>query len=733
MARYSAKKKRGQKDAYVVEFRHPVILDKMGKQGKKIRRGLGLDEREADEIVEDLNKILSDEKYWYISEIKNADKVFHKKAVEIFYSYMEETIINDSWLVREEYLALPNKEDGYCRVLLQGATGSGKTTIIRQLIGTKPEEISFPAISSSRTTICDTEFIFSEHEMAKAIVTFNTQSQTIKLIEECVIEGFKRAVLKEGNKDIAKALLTHPEQRFRLSYMLGQYKIQKQIEKEAVEEDGGEKVVPNRKELYAELERIIEKIKNLAIEAEEIFQPQSDNVDEVIELLYEDYLREDSEQFAEIVNNILATIKSKFMIVAKGEYKFDNRGWPVYWKIETKNKEELLEQMKWFAGNDGRKFGQLLAPVVNGIRISANFKPHWLKEDIDTKLVIIDGEGVGHNSNTMTSIPINITKKFQDVDIIAIVDNAVQPMLNIPKVIISDVASRGYHNKLALLYTRFEDVQGASLIDDEDRQDHVIAIQDGAIESFEAQGMNRKVVRQVREHLKNNVYFLSRANDLKNTEEELIEQLESFLCHCVKVVEEKEQIATNIPKYDYGRLYLVVKDAAEVFGRKWSGILGISNSEYPKRHWTQIKALANRLANWANVLNYSDLQPASDAAGYIVKLMSNFLNTPMGWVGDKEPNENEKEAIINKLSNIISDRINELIVNSMKNEQHAMWVEAYNYRGPGSAAMRSQKIKSIYDYCVPAPMASYDEFSDRLVRELSLIIETAIGQLDIEQ
>jgi hypothetical protein len=727
MARYSANKKNGQGDAFVVEFRHPAIMDKTGKQGKKIRRGLGSDEGEADKIIKDINGLLSDEKYWCLSATSEATKIFHKKAVEIFYGQMEETIIKDSWLTREEYIKLPSKEQGYCRMLFQGPTGSGKTTVIRQLIGTKPDEISFPAISSSRTTICDTEFIFCAETNSEAIVTFVTQTQAMKLIEECITEAFKRAIFNDTNKNIAKALLTHPEQRFRLSYFLGQYKnIKRELSEGTIENQ-----YPDGALLFNELEDIIEKIKLLSDEAKRVFPPEDNSIDEVVELLYEDYLKDDSEDFAEIVELIINTIKLRFSVVKKGDYKLDTRGWPIYWKMATQDKEELIEQMRWFAGNDGRRFGQLLAPIVNGIRIKADFKPNWMGEDESHKLVILDGEGIGHDSGITTSLPINITKRFQDVDVIAVVDNAVQPMLNIPKMIISDVASRGYHNKLAILYTRFEEVQGASLIDEEDRKDHVFAIQNGAIDSLAAQGMNSKVVRQIREHLNTKSYFLPNANDLKSNNEYLVEQIQDFIKYCNEKIQEEENSFDAVPEYDFGRLFLVVKDSSEAFTRKWHGILGIASSEYTKRHWSQIKALSNRLANWANALNYSDLQPVSDASGYLVKLMSNFLNTPIEWNGKKVPNQKQQQDVINKISNAVSNKINDLFVESMKIENNNLWSEAYNYRGRGSSSLRSEKIRSIFDRCLPSPKVNYDEFSDKLVKELKDIVKNAIDQINL--
>lgn len=728
MARYKANKKKGLGEAFVVEFRHPVIMDKTGKQGKKIRRGLGLVEAEADNIISDLNGLLSDEKYWCISEMLEASKVFHKKAVDIFYGQMEETIVSDPWTTREEHINLPGREKGYCRVLFQGPTGSGKTTVIRQLVGTDPDEISFPAISSSRTTICDTEFIFSTDETCEAIVTFIPQIQALKLVEECVVEAFKRAVFDNDDKSIAKALLTHPEQRFRLSYILGQYKVN-QREKAGMED--AEVPYPDGALLFSELEATIKRIKALADEAKEACPPEGNNIDEIIEILYEDYLKDDSEEFADIVDTIMGIVKSRFSIIGKGKYKLDTRGWPLYWKMESQGKDELIEQMRWFAGNDGRRFGQLLAPLVNGIRIKANFKPGWMSDEKDVRLVIIDGEGVGHDSNIITSLPINITRRFEEVDIIAVVDNAAQPMLNIPKVIISDVANRGYYNKLCILYTRFEEVQGASLIDDEDRQDHVLAIQNGAIDSLDSQGMNSKVVRQTREHLYKQAYFLPKANDLRNTEEYLIEQMECFLEHCSEVIAKEIVELEYLPEYDYGRLFLVVKDASEVFLRKWYSILGITGgTEYPKKHWSQIKALSNRFANWANVLNYADLQPVSDAAGYMVKLMSNFLNTPVGWKNNCVPDQKQLQDVINKLTNIVSNKINDLFVQNMKVDHNSQWREAFNYRGGGSTSDRATKIREIYEQCLPSPKVNYDEYSDCLVKQLKDIIQNAISAIE---
>ena len=74
--------------------------------------------------------------------------------------------------IRETEIPLPGPENGdYRRVLLLGTTGSGKTTLVRQLIGTDPVKERFPSISTAKTTVHDTEIVVCDG-LWRAIVTF---------------------------------------------------------------------------------------------------------------------------------------------------------------------------------------------------------------------------------------------------------------------------------------------------------------------------------------------------------------------------------------------------------------------------------------------------------------------------------------------------------------------------------------------------------------------------------
>ncbi|MGX5678391.1 hypothetical protein [Bacillus toyonensis] len=737
MAFYSARLTKSGVNSWAVEFRHPILKDREGKQGRKIRRGLGTNQAEAQNVVNDLNRLLSDDTFWSLNERNRALSNYQPRVVEIFYDQMEEDILTDSWELRDSKIKLPNNTDGYSRVMLLGTTGAGKTTVIRQLIGTDPDEISFPAISASRTTTCNTEYVFSEGNW-KSVVTFISQAQTIKLIEESVWEAFRRAIIGEDEKNVTKSLLSHPEQRFRLSYFLGQYRTTGR--RSSINKENNQEVLeipyPDQLALQTELDYIINEIKLLADEARNEFPPDGDNIDEIIDLLYEVWVKEDTERFNDLVQHILRLIKKRFDIIKYGAFQRDNRGWPIYWYHESEDKWEVIKMMRWFAGNEGRRFGQLLAPVVNGVRLQGPFKPNWWTNDDSPQLVLIDGEGIGHDSNITTSIPMEVTNRFKETDAVVLVDNASQPMLDIPKVILREAISRGQLEKLMVVYTRFDQVEGSNMIDDEDRIDHVMGIQTGAIEAMqEAYNLNSRLIRQLRDHLYNYTFFFPNTNMLQNIPDELKEEMDRFIeSLCSKAIKEDLQFPNEtkaIPEYDFGRLVLAINETEDLFMQKWLGLLGLRPSQFPKQHWMRIKALSNRLANWPNIVEYNDLKPASDLAGYLMQRINEFINAPKDW-SIAIPDES-KLSILQGLSEAISDQINQLVFKRIKIDNHPQWMIAFNYKGTGSTVPRASEIRSIFEKTIPKSRITYDSFSGDLLEEIKRIIEDAIRAVKEEE
>ena len=223
-ARYRASKARTQgRNAWTLTFRHPLCHDDEGRPGVKVRRGLGTsDESSADALVAEMNILLTDESYWNIAERTRAEQQFSSAVVRAFYEPMESPAAADPMAVRDGEMPLPGADDGYSRVLFIGTTGAGKTSLLRHLIGSHPKADRFPSTSANKTTIADIEVITSSGGF-EAVVTFFPRRLIRTYVAESVLEACK-TVWGDGSDDrVVHDLLNHKEQRFRLSYLLGDW------------------------------------------------------------------------------------------------------------------------------------------------------------------------------------------------------------------------------------------------------------------------------------------------------------------------------------------------------------------------------------------------------------------------------------------------------------------------------------------------------------------------------
>ncbi|MBT9298415.1 hypothetical protein KKP62_25980, partial [Rhodococcus sp. GOMB7] len=84
--------------------------------------------------------------------------------------------VEQSRTVRERYIPLPTVDDDYRQVLLLGTTGAGKTTVVRQLLGTDPINDRFPSTSTAKTTVADSEIVLADGDF-KAVITFFGRSE----------------------------------------------------------------------------------------------------------------------------------------------------------------------------------------------------------------------------------------------------------------------------------------------------------------------------------------------------------------------------------------------------------------------------------------------------------------------------------------------------------------------------------------------------------------------------
>ncbi len=218
---YTATKTRSGRPGWSVIFRNPLRRDLRGKP-LKIRRGLNTtDDDKADELVAQLNVLLSDRSWWSADRRGDAEREFASQIVSAFFDGIEVGRI-DTAKLRDTRIPLPSREQGYARVLLAGASGAGKTTLERHFIGSSHVRDRFPSTSPAKTTISDTEIVTADGAFIAA-VTFMSEFEVRAHIDECIEAACFSTIGGQRSEKVAAALLTHREQRFRLFHILGEW------------------------------------------------------------------------------------------------------------------------------------------------------------------------------------------------------------------------------------------------------------------------------------------------------------------------------------------------------------------------------------------------------------------------------------------------------------------------------------------------------------------------------
>ena len=470
MAFYTAAKSRSAgRTGWSISFRHPLRTDIDGKAGLKVRRGLGTaDELVADRLVAEMNVLLQDQRYWAVTAKSLAAERFSPVVVDAFYTGLEVPMSSDLEL-RDESIPLPSVNEGYARVLLVGTTGAGKTTLLRHLIGSDPKTDRFPSTSTGRTTTADIEVVTADGDY-QAVVTFLPERAIRTNVRECIDQAVLAAWNRASDEDICRQLLHHPDQIFRLNYTLGSWVAEDSDDEEgwtfetektaeAIDEDDLPTNI-ERSESRIRLAEFIASVKSLAKTAGEHVVKElgvewstlkGTDLDAAEAWLAESAI--ENAAYNELVDKIIFEIKKRFEPLA-GDLARDTTGWPVKWSYQSSERSAFLRRVRWFSSNYAPQFGRLLTPLVRGIRVRGPFFPK-LGCVPQPKLVLVDGQGLGHTVDTSSSITTHITSRFGQVDVILLVDSAQQPMQAASLAVIRAVAIGGHQDKLLIAFYPF--------------------------------------------------------------------------------------------------------------------------------------------------------------------------------------------------------------------------------------------------------------------------------------
>ena len=753
---YSASLSRSQgRLGYSIIFRHPVRRDATtGRPGIRVRRGLGTrDKAEAEQLRDELNQLLSDPKYRTPEARAEAKRRFDPRVVEIYFDKMTPKKY-DFRALRDSVIPLPAREgDGYRHVLFLGTTGAGKTTLVRQLIGTHPSRERFPSTSATRATIHDTEIILDDGPW-RAVVTFVSRNDAREHLNECIVEAVGAVIRGDDDATVLRYLLNHVDQRFRLSYVLGKGPETTSSfadfddEDEEPEEDGS--LSPDEKDgvidLAATNEVLARSVARLCDLANhlggrrdrlrtELLDEDADEEDKrAFEELFEeelDSLLPDDAILLDIAEALMAEIEKRFDLLPPGTVTKTRTGWPLTWRGDwpVEKRSDFISSVSRFSSNYPPLYGRLLTPLVNGVRVAGPFCPKW--KDVPTpKLVLFDVEGLGHTASTSSSVSTGISRIIKASDAVLLVDNAAQPMQAAAIAAMRELITTGNGRKLVLVFTHFDAVQGDNLPNDKAKAQLVVSAVENALSAI-GEDLGPAAKRVLRTRLREARIFLADLQKpLSGLSTRTIRQLGTLLTAIDQVIG-RPQLAVARPVYDRRRLTRAIRDAANAFHGRWRGLLGLeSRPEFPtKEHWARVKALNRRLA----ILDedeYGWLKPVADLRKELQQRIYRLIQHPLRWEGP-EASEQEKQSKYDALTESLGDRLVELSTRRVKSDQIMVWQRAYWKRGTGSTFVRARMIgNDIYEAAAPVPGVTPLPDRNQFLREVVAEVEAAAEEVD---
>lgn len=608
--------------------------------------------------------------------------------------------------LREMVLPGPSQTTGYRTILVIGTTGAGKSTLIRQLLGTTGGE-AFPATSASKTTVAETELLLAPGDFY-AVATFMPLIEVQAYIEENVIAAALAFFDDRPAAEIRSRLLDHVDQRFRLRYLLGE----PQLGEHPVTVAPDEPLSGNTTAIVSEIHRLLEEAVTNEVEVMVTTgAATAETPEEELHVLLKDRLAANP-IVVEIVEFLISEVRARIELLAPDDVVTSRDGWPLYWRCHESDREVFLKRLRTFAGNDHADFGQLLTPVINGLRVRGPFHPTWAREI--PYVMLLDREGLGHTPDSVSSLPSSTTRAFDEADSIIIVDNAQQPMQAAPVAAMRQIAAAGHGDKLIVCFTHFELVQGPNLPSLDARRHHVIASVDQVLSAIGSE-LGYPTERLLRQRLDTNLYLTSRLNEVVTEQSDPGTFAElRWLLGQLRVEAQPLDLGFSLPCYGLGKLHLAVEGAVASYLRYWELRLGIDNDPAIRpAHWSKIRALCVRYARRAND-EYESMRPAGDLIAALTDSFRRFAATPDGWSGPV-PDEDHEQHIADSLTRRVNAQLRSLVNDRLFLDAAELWAQARDVTGPGAAQRRADLVyggilRPLVGAGTGVPMAGYPDF-----------------------
>ena len=711
---------------YNISFHHPICRE--GSIGKKIHRSLKVsDEAEARRLQAQTNELLGlAETPSLLPTRSHAMGEYDRVVIDAFFDCMAPEPI-DYLALRERAMPLPVADGNKGRVphvLVAGPTGTGKSRLQQHLLQTTRE--NFPMRGAGRTTVADTETIVDDVDFA-AVVTFYAENEIREIVKENILEACAFAYReKEDRAKIALKLLVDSDNRFRFNFVLPENKETADaagdddfaFEEEDPEESDLEtesRVAVGWTKLEACVSQVVSTTEHALETARRELQPASKEDELVVEEYWPQYI--DQDQVNGLTEEILEELEKR-LCVATGQLS-----WPVLHRIpDTAERAEFFRRLRPFYQNNRKFFGTLVTPIVQGIRVHGRFAPPPWAASKETSWVLLDGQGVGHEHGGATkinrTIPPELAKKFSGADLICLVDRAVPAMAGDAPILLENLIVRGHQDRLALVFTHFEDVAAPDL-DTAGRKAKVLEGLSSAIQAIASLPKAQRVLLERTAEEK--AYFLARLDKpeiaRKSTQSEM-----KRLCDHFKRSAGAIEVPKFRPRYNEYQIAKVLSREIQAYRQDWSA------TELANYQWKIMEALANWIGHaYSDGYPKRNLYPGQDLSRRLVAAISSELESPADWDPYRPENDDGESRILNAIRSKVGDQIDAYCRDVLvRDPRRGFWLPAYEtINGKGTKVRRARAVARILEDRAQLP----DEGLGKFTKDIFRIVEKTITEV----
>lgn len=705
---------------YNISFHHPMVRE--GSIGLKVHRGLKVSTRaEAEALKQDMDELLAiaERTPSLLPTRSHAEGKYAGVIVGAFYDCMTPEP-PDYFALRERAMPLQSKAPTHRRpvALIVGPIGAGKSQLMQQLLQTTT--YNFPMRGAGRTTVSDTEVIVDDVDYS-AVITFFGENEIRQLVKENILEACSFAQKQPDDKEkIASKLLVDTDKRFRFNYILGGWpkKVVDTLDEDDTDDESSDFDTSTAPEAsrWTNLELCVDQVMSLSQAAYnkacEALQPKTDQQKAALEEGWTQYI--DHDDLDGLAEDILEEIERR-LCGATGQ-----RSWPVTHRIPaTSDRKEFFARLQRFYQNNRALFGSLVTPLVQGVRVCGRFfPPEWADGSL-TRWVLIDGQGVGHeqrsSSNINRTIPPELTKKYSQADLICLVDRAMPAMAGDAPLLLGDLITRGFLDRLAIVFTHFEAVQAPDL-DAQGRKSKVLEGLSNAIQGIDLPKVQKVLLERTAE---SKAFFLSRLNEreikVRSTQIGIDD-----LCNRIRNSIERPAPQRVRPQFNEYQIVDVLRVEIEKYRRDWSG------SSLAAYQYKIMEALTNWIGNaLSDGYPKRGLYPGQNLSQRLVSAVSKELENPKGW-DPSDPEPEEQSRILNAIRNQVSDNLDTYCRDILVREpRKTAWLPAYEeIFGPGTQVRRARTVARILEDRAQLPEEGMGEFTKAIWKIVQDAIET---------